>query len=487
MNTISIKVNHEILTAELSHPLVAQSVGVTSFTAEFDESWDGYVKTIVFTAGDSFSRRKKAVLYTGGEMLVPWEVLEEPGELWISAAGVAEGVLQPTAIMREGLKIVTSGEISGEESGPATEEVWQQVLTEVSAIREGVENVEAAVGSAETAAETATAAAEVCAESKETVVTCRDEAVAARDAAVAAANKATHSVSAVNGVLPDDDGDVTITAEDVGALPAAGGAMTGTLNMSGQAITGLTDPAGDADAARKGYVDKVASGLIRPNLLDNWYFADPVNQRGQSSYSGNGYGIDRWRIASDAEVSVSVVSGGIEIVSDGSGSWINFEQGLETKFRTGMTVVASFLVDDASMVSLVYLQNEGYGYNYGQMGIENGLVQARFTIPEQWNGMSVVGIQKILSASALKILACKLELGETQTLAHKDAAGNWILNEIPNYGEQLIRCQRYFQVYATEGLRPTACEDFRPVMRTAPALSAITASDKTLYAASADL
>ena len=42
------------------------------------------------------------------------------------------------------------------------------------------------------------------------------------------------------------------------------------------------------------------------------------------------------------------------------------------------------------------------------------------------------------------ISAVKLELGSQQTIAHQDADGNWLLNEIPNYGEQLARCQRYF-------------------------------------------
>ena len=39
------------------------------------------------------------------------------------------------------------------------------------------------------------------------------------------------------------------------------------------------------------------------------------------------------------------------------------------------------------------------------------------------------------------IIAIKLELGDTQTLAHKEN-GVWVLNEIPDFGEQLRRCQR---------------------------------------------
>lgn len=41
-------------------------------------------------------------------------------------------------------------------------------------------------------------------------------------------------------------------------------------------------------------------------------------------------------------------------------------------------------------------------------------------------------------------LAIKLELGSQQTLAHQEN-GKWVLNEIPDYGEQLRRCQRYYQ------------------------------------------
>ena len=41
------------------------------------------------------------------------------------------------------------------------------------------------------------------------------------------------------------------------------------------------------------------------NLLDNWYFANSVNQKGQDEYRG-GYGIDRWK------------SDGATVLNDGS-------------------------------------------------------------------------------------------------------------------------------------------------------------------------
>ena len=31
-------------------------------------------------------------------------------------------------------------------------------------------------------------------------------------------------------------------------------------------------------------------------MLDNWYLADPTNQKGQTEYTGTGYTIDRWLV-----------------------------------------------------------------------------------------------------------------------------------------------------------------------------------------------
>ena len=65
------------------------------------------------------------------------------------------------------------------------------------------------------------------------------------------------SVSSVCGVSPDSDGNVTLVATDVGALPSSGGDVTGEIRMNGQPVSGLNDPTDDTQAARKGYVDKM--------------------------------------------------------------------------------------------------------------------------------------------------------------------------------------------------------------------------------------
>ena len=139
-----------------------------------------------------------------------------------------------------------------------------------------------------------------------------------------------------------------------------------------------------------------------PNLLDNWYFANPVNQRGASgTISRLGYFFDRWKLVSG---SVTINSGGI--VLNGT-----IAQMLE--YAVGQTVTATVLTPDGvTDVTPVYDDET-----------------KTFTVTTQGK----------------TIRAVKLELGSQQTLAHQDADGNWVLNEIPKFGEQLRRCQRYYQ------------------------------------------
>lgn len=64
------------------------------------------------------------------------------------------------------------------------------------------------------------------------------------------------SVSSVANVSPDASGNVPLTADELGALPAAGGTMTGEIKMSGHPISGLNQPTEDTQAANKAYVDR---------------------------------------------------------------------------------------------------------------------------------------------------------------------------------------------------------------------------------------
>ena len=242
-------------------------------------------------------------------------------------------------------------------------------------------------------------------------------------------------------------------------------------NMSSAfAITGIVAKSDDED-------DKKDLYYSNPNLLDNWYFGNPVNQRGQTERTGSqsGYFIDRWKFGS-YDQTVTVTESGLHW-STAEGIWCtqvleNFDE------LIGRTLTLSAIIDGV-LYSVTGVLTES-----GKLSMKPvGNLFVELTHDEK--GFRFVTYNN--PTPTVTILAAKLELGSQQTLAHQDENGVWQLNEIPDYGEQLARCQRYFQTFATESLRPTNALDFRPVMRATPALSAITVGGKTLYTASADL
>ena len=91
-----------------------------------------------------------------------------------------------------------------------------------------------------------------------------------------------------------------------------------------------------------------------------------------------------------------------------------------------------------------------------------------------------------ISTSQIKVYGAKLELGSDQTIAHQEN-GEWVLNEIPDYGEQLARCQRYFQLYSASDKRPAKAVDCRPVMRADPSQGTIVIGSTTYYYNTAEL
>ena len=223
--------------------------------------------------------------------------------------------------------------------------------------------------------------------------------------------------------------------------------------------------------------------FVRPNLLDNWYFGSPVDQRkgyiqiggtmmykdtactdqfGPSSgttpvvvyatyarpidngvelalyipltsivrgYTGNGYTVDRW--ITDGKP-VTIGSGiGVEAVSF-------LYQKLE---QSTMDTLNGKLITFSALTT-------SNGFVTGSWGVDNAS-QSDTRIAENselilfrspWTGNG----WGLNAKTATHILAAKLELGPTQTLAHQDAAGNWVLNEVPKVGDELRECQGYF-------------------------------------------
>lgn len=109
------------------------------------------------------------------------------------------------------------------------------------------------------------------------------------------------TVSSVSGIFPDSEGNISLTAADVGSLDVKGGTMQGAIHMNGQKLTGLNDPTAADEAVRKAYVDKSMRAAAPYNLLDNSDFRHPVAQAGiGGSHGAQAYAVDRWILSSGA-------------------------------------------------------------------------------------------------------------------------------------------------------------------------------------------
>lgn len=240
--------------------------------------------------------------------------------------------------------------------------------------------------------------------------------------------------------------------------------------------------------------------LVRPNLLDNWYFGRPVDQRRgmvalqgttvyrdveltitqgtvnevampaykvtSQAYSFVGadgvtyyvraedvvrgytgswlYAIDRWFLGGEPSNIMMITNGGIHISYTTPG-W-NVIQKLKNVLCKGKTYTFSAVYKSTLPFRLVVTWGDNkYFFNEGSPATsEWALATITGTVPNDAEiAYEQVTFQQLgVVAGTMDIKAAKLELGPTQTLAHREG-DKWVLNEIPDYGEQLRRCQRY--------------------------------------------
>ena len=191
------------------------------------------------------------------------------------------------------------------------------------------------------------------------------------------------------------------------------------------------------------------------NLLDNWYFIGggsqqnggqfPINQRGETSWSTGGYHLDRWK---------QEIDGSGELGEEGftpavTQTMATTQQVEESVFKRllGKKVTISALLTSGEFRSrtVQFPSDISQGFtelvafsNGGEIGIASypdtkTYQLCRIYIPSDSNKLTFVAI--------------KVEIGYLSTLASKNEAGNWILNDAPpSFEEELSKCQRYCQV-----------------------------------------
>lgn len=184
--------------------------------------------------------------------------------------------------------------------------------------------------------------------------------------------------------------------------------------------------------------------VTNPNLLDNWYFVGggsqlgngvfPINQRGQTSYtSASRYSIDRWKLGGTH--SVEVLSTGVKITCSSTASVNNAFQQMLENIPDGTYTLSALVVEDTTQNGFHLRVNANAGN--ARKGV--GLISRTITMTDIQSTSIQFDDRNSDDGNYIVIAAIKFELGGTQTLAHQEN-GVWVLNEIPNYEEQLIRC-----------------------------------------------
>ena len=185
------------------------------------------------------------------------------------------------------------------------------------------------------------------------------------------------------------------------------------------------------------------------NLLDNWYFGAPVNQRGKTTYSGAGYGIDRWKAEAVTPNVTTIKDGYIELSQNALISEILEEPyslcgkqvTVSALTTTGLCSATATVPSKEELSAITTDETIGVSY-FAVNGNSTGYVCLQHSKEHTTKVML-----RAYSGYTVGVIAVKLEMGSQQTLAHQED-GAWVLNEIPDYGEELTKCMRYLQVLA---------------------------------------
>ena len=198
-------------------------------------------------------------------------------------------------------------------------------------------------------------------------------------------------------------------------------------------------------------LESLINSKPNPNLLDNWYFGNPVNQRGKTEYSETGYCLDRWY--NRGANTIALTEDGLKITASAE-SYRGLNQRIEFPEQlVGKTVTVSLWVVENTLPLGAFATLWGANQvssnsddlsDFVDYNTRTGLISYTFKVPKHsYSGINFgIYFREGSQGGHITIKAVKLELGSQQTLAYQDDSGNWVLNEIPDFSEQLAKCQR---------------------------------------------
>ena len=206
---------------------------------------------------------------------------------------------------------------------------------------------------------------------------------------------------------------------------------------------------GTGASAAQNALNNLGAG-VRPTLLRNGVFIGggsqngsgflPINQRGKTSYT-DGYSIDGWKVTGGGTLTVK--DDCIELEAT-SGSLATLECAVEAPAQySGRTLTLSALAERVSGTEYCYISNifDEYKKDVAIPDTKGfcSLTDTAGTLTSALKFVFVCG-----NGCTIRLYAAKMEEGAFQTLGYVDSSGSANLFECPDYGEELLKCQRYY-------------------------------------------
>ena len=171
----------------------------------------------------------------------------------------------------------------------------------------------------------------------------------------------------------------------------------------------------------------------QPNILDGWYFVDPVNQRGQKEYTGATYTVDRWQMSINRG-KLNVNDGYVTLTNTSATGAQYFTQPFEVRFKERDILTLAVMLRGNGQGQL-FLGDSETGANIG-----GGL---SFTPTNDWK----VYIKTVKIGNKIPkyfTLACvgenahfDIKCAKTEYQKRFTGWPAW------DYGAELAKCQRY--------------------------------------------
>lgn len=129
---LQIRVRKQVLTCRQT--VVSNSVNFVRASFMFDEEWAGTEKHVIFSNGDIPS--KEIILDSSTTCIVPWEVLEQEGSLYISVVGILGDKVITTKLMENPVEVAASGELGGSAPQRPSPSPWDYYDSQLDEIRQ---------------------------------------------------------------------------------------------------------------------------------------------------------------------------------------------------------------------------------------------------------------------------------------------------------------------------------------------------------------